>query len=79
MECISLQCEELTERILWACRSLDLLPDGVDPGHLVRLRGSLDVVVGVGFGDNLEQVALDLTFDPCGGGKQHTRFTLIAH
>ena len=47
---------------------LDLLPDGVDPGRLVRPRGSLDVVVGVGLGDDLEQVALDLTFDPCGGG-----------
>ena len=57
---------------------LDLLPDGVDPGHLVNLRGSLDVVVGVGLGDDLEQVALDLTFDPCGGGNGHARFTVMA-
>lgn len=44
---------------------LRVLPDGVDPVHLLLAARRLDEVVSVGLSDDLEQVALNVALHPC--------------
>lgn len=53
---------------------LRVLPDGVDPIHLLLVARSLDEIVCVRLGDDLEQVALDVALDTLQGKPEDKTF-----